>query len=447
MHVLSVHLWSIACLSGALLLAWIVSLQIIRRTRSRLLPGFLVFMAVGFVVRTLAEAGLGEEAMGRIAAHPLLAALQSSGLFLLVTPSCTGLRLAGLGSRALEVFGLVLGALLAFVMALLVVPMVHLIAPDPDFRDASGHILQAHFLALSLGAMVTSLPFLTKIMIDAGLLRTTFAQNLLLAACIVDILVWIIFSLTVTLLADGRTEFGMAALYFFKSVCAILSLSAAGFGFGVALSAIGRGAGFAATGSGAGRRDMPVILFVSAFVIWVSTIVGLKAVVGMVAAGLVIGLLRERAVLRTESFEALSDRIGSPLYFILVGFGLNLDAQMDLYAILAFVVWTSLVKIGAVAFVMGVLRMRAAQSLDFGIAMNTRGGPGLVLAAASYSTGLIGLTGFAAMTLASIATAIFTDIYLKRAQPRIAVDERAAARSTPIPARPVPDRSVQARRP
>jgi Kef-type K+ transport system membrane component KefB len=51
--------------------------------------------------------------------------------------------------------------------------------------------------------------------------------------------------------------------------------------------------------------------------------------------------------------------------------------------------------------------------LGFGIAMNTRGGPGLVLAAASYSAGLVSITGFMALTLTSILTAVMTDLYLR----------------------------------
>lgn len=121
-------------------------------------------------------------------------------------------------------------------------------------------------------------------------------------------------------------------------------------------------------------------------------------------------------------FERLATRIGAPFYFTSVGFGMSIASSVSISMVIAFFVWSSVLKIGSVSLFASLIRRPGMNSLDFAIAMNTRGGPGLVLASASYSSGLVGPTGFVALLTASILTAILAEIYLKRAAPRILAD-------------------------
>jgi Kef-type K+ transport system membrane component KefB len=78
-----------------------------------------------------------------------------------------------------------------------------------------------------------------------------------------------------------------------------------------------------------------------------------------------------------------------------------------------FIVLSSLVKIASVALAARLVRASAARALDFGITMNARGGPGIVLASVAHATGIIDDALFVAFVLASIITSLATGSWLR----------------------------------
>lgn len=115
----------------------------------------------------------------------------------------------------------------------------------------------------------------------------------------------------------------------------------------------------------------------------------------------------------------MTGKVAVPAYFTCIGFGINLYTEIDITLVLVFFVWSSVLKIGSVWFVIFLVSRSATVALDHAIAMNTRGGPGLVLAATAYSTGVIGLSTFLALVVTSILTAVVSQAYLSRASARI----------------------------
>lgn len=387
-----------------LLCSWGLVRVLLRTVQSVLLPDFLVYITAGVLVNLLYSAAFPNGPSLLPGQNKTFAAIQFVALFLFMMPSCASLHFERIGDHAKEVGSLVGGSILAFLLALATAPFIDRIAPDPLFINADEHSRMGHFLALSLGAMVTSLPFLTKILINNGLLKSAFGNSILISACLVDILVWIIFSIAVSVFSSGEADVGSAALQILRAV--LLVLIALGVGIFLARLCV-------AALPDESRFDFLFILAVSGILLGLAVLIGLAPIVGMVVAGLAIGSIRDRIAPGIRSLEKTSANLGAPVYFLCVGFSINLSASFSFTTVVVFLLWTTVVKVGAVVFSTSFLRHPSATSLDFGIAMNTRGGPGLVLAAASYSIGLVGISGFAAMTLASIVTALTTDLYLK----------------------------------
>lgn len=384
--------------------SWGLCKGVLRGAKSAFLPDFLLYILAGVLVKLLYNTAFPDGPPLFSKQNSTLVAIQFIALFLFMTPSCAGLSFERIGSNAKEVSSLVAGSVLAFMLALATVPFVDKIAPDPLFVDASENARMGHFLALSLGAMVTSLPFLTKILINHGLLKTPFGNSILLSACLVDILVWILFSITVSVFSGGTADVGYAALQVLYSVV-LISIA---FGAGILLLRF-----CVAIRPRNNWFDFPVTLLSSGAVVAFTVLLCLAPIVGMVIAGLVLGSVRNIIAPSISRLEKISVTFGAPVYFLCVGFSIELSTTLNFSMIAVFLLWTSVIKVGAVAFTTSFLRNPSSTSLNFGIAMNTRGGPGLVLAAASYSIGLVGITGFAAMTLASIITALLTDLHLK----------------------------------
>ncbi len=73
--------------------------------------------------------------------------------------------------------------------------------PMPPGREA-----HAYQMVFTLCAVVTSVPFLTKILRERQLLATGFSKTVLLAACVVDLVLWLLLSVVHKLHQDGMTD-------------------------------------------------------------------------------------------------------------------------------------------------------------------------------------------------------------------------------------------------
>ena len=398
------YLHAFAIILPAIALCWGLCRMCLKGPQSALLPDFLLYICAGFLVKTVCGTFFPDSMALLTKQNDSFVAIQFVALFFFMTPSCANLSFEGLGSHAKEVGSLVTGCVLAFLLALLSAPAIAKFAPDPLFVDADENTRFAHFLVLSLGTMVTSIPFLTKILLGNGLLKSRFGKSLLLSACIVDVVVWIIFSIALSISSSGGADIGTAGWQILRAIALI------GLTLGIGIPLVRWGAAALQRNS---WLDFLFALAVAGGTLAFTMLVGLEPIVGMVLAGLVAGSARDHIAEGLDRLEKLAATFGAPVYFICVGFSINLTTTPNFAMIVVFLLWTSAVKIGSVAVTTGFLRQPSWSSLGFGIAMNTRGGPGLVLAAASYSAGLVSITGFMALTLTSILTAVMTDLYLR----------------------------------
>ena len=280
-----------------ILCSWGFCRALLRGAQSIFLPDFLLYILAGILVKVLYNAIFPGGPPLFSKQNTTFVTVQFIALFLFMTPSCAGLRFDRIGSHAREVSSLVAGSVLAFLLGLLTVPFIDQIAPDPLFVDASENSRMGHFLALSLGAMVTSLPFLTKILINNGLLKSAFGNSILISACLVDILVWIIFSIAVSVFLSGEVDVSSAAWQILRAML-LISLA---LGAGILLARP-----CAAILPLSSWFDFPFTLVVSGSVLGFTTILGLAPIVGMVVAGLVVGSVRDRIAPGIVSLEKIS---------------------------------------------------------------------------------------------------------------------------------------------
>ena len=68
------------------------------------------------------------------------------------------------------------------------------------------------------------------------------------------------------------------------------------------------------------------------------------------------------------------------------------------------------------------------------VAMNARGGPGIVLASTAYAAGIINQTFFVSLVMLSIVTSLVAGSWLERIAPRLGAPARQSEEvSEPIP--------------
>lgn len=268
----------------------------------------------------------------------------------------------------------------------------------------------AFSLVIAIASAVTSIPVITRIFMDLDMLGSRFAQAVLSAAAIQDLILWIVLSVALTIqqgqvgLSIGIAGIGPLLLgtIFFAAFSLFMVPRFLLFSGRVVISQ-------SPEGSLLGYTLLVCLVLVS-----LASVLHVNIVFGALLAGLVIGRLP------VAKLEPVKQNINNmaiwffvPIYFALVGLQMNLPANFNPILIFGFLLLSSLVKIASVALFVKFTRISWIKALDYGMAMNARGGPGIVLASLAHAAKIIDEVLFVALILASILTSLMAGIWLR----------------------------------
>lgn len=267
-------------------------------------------------------------------------------------------------------------------------------------------------LVLAIATAVTSIPVISRIFLDLGLMQTRFAKIVLTTATLQDLLLWTVLAVSTGLnvsRAAAPTQIGWVVAMTLAFVVLSVALGPA------LLVWIGRTLPL--------RRDTSALVGYALAVCFAlaaaASIMEINIVFGALMAGLIVGSLPGARV--GEVKQRIADValwFFVPIYFAIVGLKINLPMQFDLATTVIFIVASSLLKFVSVAIVLKLVGKPLHIAIDYGISMNTRGGPGIVLASIALAFNIITETFFVTLVLASIVTSLITGLWLRAALQR-----------------------------
>ena len=292
----------------------------------------------------------------------------------------------------------------------LVLPFIFGLLATSLFKNTMSANTIAFALVIACASAVTSIPVLTRIFVDLNMLAGRFAQIVLGAAAIQDMILWVILSVALSIQmgqGDNPTVFSdIAPVVLGMMIFAIIAL----FIVPAFLPMAGR---LVLKGS----PDASLIgytLLVCLILVSLASMLNVNIVFSALFAGLAIGRLHG------ERFKIVKDNITNiamwffvPIYFAMVGLQMNLPSNFDPILIFGFLLASSFVKVASVTFAARFSDIPWPRAFDFGVTMNTRGGPGIVLASLAYAAHIIDQELFVAFVLASIFTALIAGVWLK----------------------------------
>jgi Kef-type K+ transport system membrane component KefB len=329
----------------------------------------------------------------------LLSAFYWLGLVLLMFTAGFNMQAEGVGVSRRVVSALVAGAL--------VIPFAFGYAGAPLFSGTQLGDALSFKLVMGIAVAVTSIPVLSRIFLDLGLIGTHFARNVIGAATIQDLILWTVLAIaTAVQQGDTADAAGIGRVIAITVAFLLASLFIAP----AAVRAIRRG--IFGTFSEASLTGYAMLLCL----IFVATASFLE--VNIVFAALVAGLVMAR--FPSRHLAPVKQRIADisiwffvPIYFALVGVRLDLTHQFDVLLTLFFIVASTAIKLGSCSIAARAVGADWARVFDYGIVMNTRGGPGIVLASVAHAAGIIDGRMFTALVVASIVTSLATGLWLR----------------------------------
>jgi Kef-type K+ transport system membrane component KefB len=374
------------------------------------------------------------------AARAVIGFVQQLGLFLLMF--CAGVdarrRMRGAERRLVSVVS-VAGLLVPFVLGALAVTAI----PLGSLRGE--HATTVSFaLVFATAIAVTSIPVISRIFHDLGLLRTGFARVVLGVAVVEDVILYVVLAVAVELATPSGAATGLPGALGLQAGTAadiayhsILTVGLLGLLFGLAPRAnswIGAHPSVKGPLSTTARRLIVLLGCVVAFLV-----LDLEAFLGAFAAGIFVGTPRREA---SEPLEEGSVRSAAqdsirkfayaffiPCYFALVGVNLDLAHGFAVFPFIVFLAAACLVKALSTYAGGRLAGLPHRPTVHLAVALNARGGPGIVLATVASAAGIINGEFYIWLVLLAILTSVAAGGYLQRV-PRRELD--LAATETPV---------------
>ncbi len=278
---------------------------------------------------------------------------------------------------------------------------------------------RAFILIFSIAVAITSIPVISRILHDLKLLQTSFAKIILSAAVFEDIILYVV--LTVAIGMVGGTfqgSFGLPTLLGLegRETLRIVyhSLSTLIF-FGISLWIGPRlFRWFSKTKLNILISINPLAFLISFMLLMTGAalLLDITPMFGAFVAGIVAQSFREKEEETQDSFEIYSLAFFIPIYFAIVGLRLDLVRAFNPLFFLVFLGVACLIKWTSVYIGARVAKESNWGALNLAIAMNARGGPGIVLASLALDANIINEAFYCNLVMLAIITSLLAGSWL-----------------------------------
>ncbi len=274
-------------------------------------------------------------------------------------------------------------------------------------------------IVLIAALAVTSIPVITRIFIDLGLMETRLARIVLSVAVLEDVLLYIGISLAVGM-ANGKANPD-------SSIPTYLHLDPSGIPFiawhvsASLLLLVAASVGARVLPSRARRGRNPVsrrspIGWTVAFLFAVTLLamlLGLAPIFGALVAGISVARdVRPEFVVARRQIESFAMATFIPIYFALIGVSLDFIAEFDWEFTLGLLVVGTVVKFFASLAGARIAGERPPMARALAVSVNARGGPGIVLATTAFAAGIIEVRAFTGLIVLALVTSVCAGIWL-----------------------------------
>jgi len=289
---------------------------------------------------------------------------------------------------------------------------------DLDSLEGPAQDGTALVIVFAAALAITSIPVISRIMLDLGLMGTRFSRIVLGSAVAEDVILYGLLAVAVGLAQSGAQAVGLPAEVGIDSASA---LGATYYAFASAFVLVGpvvavRWANnhhrFSWVLARLGNEAAHQLLFLFALTALAGAL-GVIPIFGALTAGLIVGQQHDVRI-NGSSVGRFSFAFFIPLYFGLVGLRIDLQEHADVALIVTFIAAACVIK-GSAAYLGARLAGEERGSASaLAIALNARGGPGIVLASVSFAAGIVSDEFFVTLILLSLITSAVAGWWLQR---------------------------------
>lgn len=283
-----------------------------------------------------------------------------------------------------------------------------------DFSPFAGPKANAVSLTLiiAIAIAVTSIPVMSRIFLDLGMMRTRFAKIVLFVATVEDILLWM--ALAVALGAAGASRVSVQSMSVHAGMTIVFFAAVL-----LILPPLVRRLNRVLNRSRDDSSTVATALTLCFALAGVASMLGLNVVFGALLAGIILGTVSgEHMAKAKEHIAAIGMGFFIPLYFAIVGWKIDLVHHFDLPFFCGFLAVAVLCKAGGTLLAARAAGQDWLSSANLAVAMNARGGPGIVVATVAFEAQIIDETFFSILVVTALITSLMAGWWLRWVQKR-----------------------------
>jgi Kef-type K+ transport system membrane component KefB len=141
---------------------------------------------------------------------------------------------------------------------------------------------------------------------------------------------------------------------------------------------------------------------------------GLEAFFGALLAGIVVGSTEREPSEATMAVTSFALAFFIPIYFAMIGLGLDLVHGFSVMFFAGFLLAACTIKSISVYLGARAAGETGGSAVNLAVAMNARGGPGIVVASTAFAAGIISRPFYAVLVLLAIITSLAAGAWLER---------------------------------
>jgi len=344
-----------------------------------------------------------------------LSLLYNFGLLLLMFLS--GLEIERIGEDRAQLKSAsimaVTGTLIPMGIALLALPWIPL-----DAYMGPAQSRTALVLVFATAMAVTSLPVISKIFLDLGVMNTRFAKVVLSSSLLDDFLHYVLLAVALNAAGDAGSRPDWLNRFFEGKSLVTVTVVECGIHFAFVVSCMTWLQHFYRLFKpvlGFLKQTSPVALLL---VILVSVSLfglafGVPPVLSAFAAGLLATRITEFSAEDRRNLAAFSSSFFIQIFFAMVGLKLNLIRDFDPIFFVVFLLAATGIKMLSVWVGARLSGVRNKTAVDLAVTMNARGGPGIVLASAALEGGIVNAKLYVSLVLLALVTSGLAGAWLE----------------------------------
>ena len=280
---------------------------------------------------------------------------------------------------------------------LLAIPFVNLFSDN--FIGTANNSLAFTFVFL-ISVAITSIPVISKIFFDIGMMNTKFSNMVLTVSTLQDLCLWILLNLSISIVETGEFKIATFIITTILTIGLLFVAKLIEYIFNKVHLKIE-------------KHHMSICFLLLFVIVWSLSLLNINIMYSAFIAGYIMKSVISKESKEINNVKDFSMNFFIPIYFALVGIQLDVIHNFSLSRFIIFFVIAFGLEFVGTTGAMLCSKLSKKTIISLGITMNARGGPGIVLATTTFAYNIINIEFFTVLILTTMLSSMIAGYWLR----------------------------------